>query len=132
MTTVGDRIRIIRGSKRMKANELAKLIGISNSAISNLESGKTKANLDLLKKIARVLDVPVAILASDAKEEDVIQSTGRVYSNIKNSNIDCPGCAESEEMILLIKDAIETKNLLITEYRERIKRLEKLVHDLGG
>ena len=58
--------------KRIEAglsqNQLSKMTNVSQSAINDIESGKTKApRIDTLIKIAEVLDVTVAELIGEKK-----------------------------------------------------------------
>lgn len=52
-------IASIRIHKGFSQNELARLVGLTGSAISQYESGKRKPNIDMLKKIAQVLNCTV-------------------------------------------------------------------------
>lgn len=49
----------LRCKKGISQNELAEKIGITGSAISQYESGKRKPNIEVLKKIAQVLNCTV-------------------------------------------------------------------------
>ncbi|MCL2337760.1 MAG: XRE family transcriptional regulator [Firmicutes bacterium] len=53
----GQRIKKIRATKRLSTNDLSKLTGISQSAISKLENGKRRADIETLEKIAAALNV---------------------------------------------------------------------------
>lgn len=52
-------IASIRIHKGFSQNELARLVGLTGSAISQYESGKRKPNIDTLKKIAQALNCTV-------------------------------------------------------------------------
>lgn len=57
-TTVGDRIRLSRESKGLELAPLAKAVGITVSALSQIETGVTKQpKPETLFKIADALDV---------------------------------------------------------------------------
>lgn len=51
--TDGDLIRSARLAAGLTQDELAKLIGVTRYFVSNLETGKRRANLTHLKAIAR-------------------------------------------------------------------------------
>lgn len=46
-----------RIDKGLKSNEMAKLLGLSKTAYSNLENGKRKPTIELAYKIQEVFDV---------------------------------------------------------------------------
>ena len=53
--------------------ELAKRIGLSRQALSNIETGKSVPSLKTVVKIAQVLDVPVATLLDYFKAEETAE-----------------------------------------------------------
>ncbi len=56
---LGRRLRALRRLKRLTQQELAEEIGISVSLLSSIERGSKYPRLELLKKISRVLNVPL-------------------------------------------------------------------------
>jgi transcriptional regulator with XRE-family HTH domain len=60
-------LREFRGYKQV---ELVAAVGITQGYLSDLETGKRKGPLELHKKIARVLGVPLDLLASIAVSEE--------------------------------------------------------------
>jgi transcriptional regulator with XRE-family HTH domain len=54
---LGRRLRALRRLKRLTQQELAVNIGISVSMLSSIERGGKYPRLELIKKIAKVLDV---------------------------------------------------------------------------
>jgi DNA-binding XRE family transcriptional regulator len=59
-------IRVLRGFRGMTQVELAAAVEIAQGYLSDLESGKRNGPLALHRKIARVLAVPLDLLASAA------------------------------------------------------------------
>lgn len=57
---IGMEIKVARTRAGLSQRELGKRLGISHAAVSDLETGKTKPDLDNLAVIAEVLDVPLA------------------------------------------------------------------------
>ena len=57
---VGETIREVRKSKRIRQKVLARMVGISPGALTNFEKGRRRISLDWLHKIAEALDTPVA------------------------------------------------------------------------
>ena len=64
---VGRRIRELRQSKRLLQEELARKAGLSASALSNFEQGRRRISLEWLRKISKVLNVPVSDLIPDSR-----------------------------------------------------------------
>lgn len=60
----GKIIKQLRKQKKLRQNELAKLAGISNTYLSDIEVGRTNPSLKTLISIARVLEVDINILIS--------------------------------------------------------------------
>ncbi len=61
-------VRVWREYRGLSAVDLAKACGVTAAAISQIESGKRKSSVGLLKKIARTLDVDLDTLT--ATEDD--------------------------------------------------------------
>lgn len=62
---VGQRIKIFRQKKKLSQDELGKLIGVGNSAVSAYELGKNSLTLSMLFKIAKILEIKVNDLFPD-------------------------------------------------------------------
>ncbi len=61
---VGRNIKNFRLMKKFTQNNLAKMVGVSPSYIANIERGKKVPSLELLEKIANILEVgPDTLLA---------------------------------------------------------------------
>lgn len=66
----GERMKQIRQNKGMTQNQLAVKANISRVAIGNYERGDRQPNIDITKKIADALGVPVADLAGWSAFDD--------------------------------------------------------------
>lgn len=94
METVGQRVRTRRLALGLEVRELAKAAGIKPSALSELESGRTKTSKSL-HRIATALGVPVEWLAGD----DAKPPVRRVYGPLDvGLLIDCIAELESQLM----------------------------------
>ena len=76
----------------MKAGELARALGISNSYLSEIETGKKKLTIDLLKRYSEVFDTsPSAILVFTEQyemkpkkiRETIIKKNIEIMNNIE-------------------------------------------------
>ena len=56
---MGLNLKIARLKKCLSQKELAKLAGISPAKVSKSENGKINLRIDTIKKISKVLDIPV-------------------------------------------------------------------------
>ena len=65
--SIGDRIRDARKERALSQVDLAKLVGVTQPAVANWESGVHDPRRLMLAKIADVLDVPADWLASGAR-----------------------------------------------------------------
>ncbi|WP_131097905.1 helix-turn-helix domain-containing protein [Streptomonospora litoralis] len=59
LDVVGPRLRALRRQRGSTLAEVAAKTGISESTLSRLESGRRRANLELLLPLARAYDVPL-------------------------------------------------------------------------
>ena|SRR5665213_2692424 len=66
---IGKTIRKLRKAAGMDQKQFASALELSNSLISLIETGQREPSLSQLKKISRVLGVPVSILVFDPDQE---------------------------------------------------------------
>lgn len=59
---IGNRIRQYREKKKLTQKQLADLIGVSNSRVSNWEKGINRPDADIIAGICRALDVSPSVL----------------------------------------------------------------------
>jgi transcriptional regulator with XRE-family HTH domain len=59
--TVGKNIKLFRINAGLKQKDLANTIGVKDSYLSTIESGKKEPSLTLLKKISSALGIPLSI-----------------------------------------------------------------------
>ena len=60
---IGITIKKLRIRKKIQQNKLAEASGISQTYLSQIESGSRSATIDTLEKICEVLDIPLSILS---------------------------------------------------------------------
>lgn len=94
---IGHRIHDLRKSKNYSQLEFAELIDISPSHLSSIELGKTRFGVDILVRMANVLQVPAdVILHTDLPEEEPLVA---VY--MAEICKELAGCSESDALRLL-------------------------------
>lgn len=59
---IGNRIRQYREKKKLTQKQLADMIGVSNSRVSNWEKGINRPDADIIADICRALDVSPSVL----------------------------------------------------------------------
>ena len=69
---VGQRIRELRKTRRVRQKTLAQMVGVSPGALTNFEKGRRRISLDWLQKISEALDTPMAYFLDDPKPQSKI------------------------------------------------------------
>ena len=100
--TVGQMIRHLRQSKRLSQAELAQLVHISPSYLSQLEGDKREPTIPLLRKMAAELGAPAALLfagalagdlkspAVDLLQQAITRLTEAVGANLRQQELSFP------------------------------------------
>jgi transcriptional regulator with XRE-family HTH domain len=65
---IGDRLAAVRGERDLTVSEVARRVGVSASAISQIERGHSRPSVATLFALARVLSVPVDAFFDDELE----------------------------------------------------------------
>jgi transcriptional regulator with XRE-family HTH domain len=73
MVSFGKKLRECREAKEFSQNELSKLIGVHHSIIGKYERDEVKPSIDVVKKMADVLDTTVGYLLGEAKNTSVLK-----------------------------------------------------------
>jgi DNA-binding XRE family transcriptional regulator len=88
-TAVGRKIRSARdrSTPRLSQDNLAKRLGISRASIVNIEAGRQHAPLDLLWKIAQILELELTMLIPQHAEllaiDNVVELNDRMRKQIE-------------------------------------------------
>ena len=85
---IGNRIRKYREELQLSQKEFAKLIGVSNSRVSNWEQGINRPDADLLADICRVLNVSPSILLDVHLTDDELSNQERKVIKAYRSKTD--------------------------------------------
>jgi transcriptional regulator with XRE-family HTH domain len=81
------RIEYLRGRRHLTQAELATKADVSQSTITQIESGKKDPSLSTLKKIAKALDVHIAVLfSSDTVHVFDMERLKARYDNVDKLN----------------------------------------------
>lgn len=68
---VGKNIKRFRNEKNMTQDQLAEKLSVTRQAVSNWENGKTQPDVEMLGKIAEVLEVTLENLIHDEPKKKV-------------------------------------------------------------
>ncbi len=82
ITMVGKNIKFFREKKDITQSELADKLCVTRQAVSNWENGKTEPDIEMLNKIASVLEISIEELIYGFKRETKIINTKNVTENI--------------------------------------------------
>lgn len=74
---IGSTIRLLRKKKKISQKELSELSNISQTYLSQLESGKRNPSIEILQSIGEVLEIPYQIIAFLSMDEDSIPMNKR-------------------------------------------------------
>lgn len=78
---IGVKINKLRREKKMSAEKLAELIGLSSApAIYSYESGRTKPSIDKIKEIADIFGVPITYFTES--ENITTSNTENPYKDV--------------------------------------------------
>lgn len=78
-----NRIKVLREHRAMTQKQLAAAAGTDPMYISQLETGRARGGLDVLRNIARVLSVDLDILIPPLKPTGISRESGKQPSSIK-------------------------------------------------
>lgn len=98
---IGSRIRKYRENKGLSQKDLADLIGVSNSRISNWEQGINRPNADIVADICKALNISPSELLDVQLSTDVLSEQER---KVINAYRDKPELQQAVNILLGISD----------------------------
>jgi transcriptional regulator with XRE-family HTH domain len=115
METFGKKLSELRKQKGLSQEQLATDLNISQSSVSNYESGTTKPDTDILQKIAEYFRVPITYFFSD--ENTIFYTNENNGGNIGNFNY--------STFNVLSEKLIELYEMRINDLKEEIRRMKE-------
>ncbi len=98
---IGIRIRKYRELRGLSQKELADLIGVSNSRVSNWEQGINRPNADIISDLCKALDVsPSELLDIQISTDNLNEQERKLVSAYRNR----PELQEAVNILLGIND----------------------------
>lgn len=110
---IGSKIRRLRNQRGFSQEYLADILNISQASLSNLESGKTLPDFNLIRSLCDIFEIEV---------NELFESKGDII--FQNNEID-KNIAHVEGNV-----TYEMSEKLIQQYEERISDLKDLVAEL--
>lgn len=80
MSRIGQEINKLRLQKGLSAKQLARTLGVAESFILDIESGKKIISDDMIGRVSKALDFelgPIGLFASEDRQEDKYSGTGK-------------------------------------------------------
>ena len=111
---VGENILYWRKIKGLKQETLAEKIGISVTALSNIENGVSKPNIERIEDIADALEIEVSQLLTNPQQlfafTNTAPSEGISYSTTNQQNTDKSLMERMMQVMEKMTDFFTTKN----------------------
>lgn len=73
MDSFGNRLRDCRKNKGLSQSELARILNTNHSVIGKYERDDVKPSIDVVKKLAEVLNTTVAFLLGEAESDQLFK-----------------------------------------------------------
>ena len=124
--TVSERLKKIRLENNISQDFLAKKLGFTQKAYSKIENNETKLNVDVLKRISEILNVPIESFFSKSQQTILNDFSNRTGGDniIYKNNL-------TEKMEELFKEIIKSKNEVIASKINEIETLRMVINKLG-
>ena len=82
--SIGERIKRYRKFRNLTRSQLAEKVGVAGNTIYRYETGEINITVDIIKRIARALNVPITKLLEESPEE--LPSTSQ---SSRSKELDC-------------------------------------------
>ena len=116
---LGTKIRNERGEKGFSQEFLAEKLNISQGTLSNIESNKSKPDIDLLRRISKILEIDVYDLIEENKLKQINKDSAVGYM-AENQKIEL-----SEKLIEQYEFRLKEKDEMISILQEQSKHLNE-------
>jgi len=111
MTNLSETLRDARLDARLTQVNLAKLVGVSRTAVANWESGAAKPSQENLIKLASVLNAPVLLRIENNNGSDGISDTDENSSLIPLTKMKYGGDPTVEEIMEVISEKLSESKI---------------------
>jgi transcriptional regulator with XRE-family HTH domain len=117
---IGERVAEFRRVRKLKVSELASLVGVSPSLISQIEHGQSRPSVTTLFSLGKALDVPVDAFFGNSGEPPLVQPEPHRYvvRREHRTTIDIEGGIQWERLTPLALDSVEFFELVYEPHAE--------------
>lgn len=124
MQTINERIAFVRDTKAMKQKDFAELIGIPRSSLSEIESGKRSASVDVI--------VGISTYFKEISVDWLLTGEGEMYrqSSINQGFESDNHTAKVVQMYEALNDVQQREILSALEEKKQLNHLMEAVHQL--
>ncbi len=112
---IGPKIRKLRNQYGFSQEYLASELSVSQATLSNIESGRTVPDIDLIKKICTVFNIDIY---------DLVTLEKRIYQENKDNTRNPIGYIEKNIINHFPEKLIEQYEIRIKDLQERIEELK--------
>lgn len=112
---IGPKIRKLRNQYGFSQEYLASELSVSQATLSNIESGRTVPDIDLIKKICTVFNIDIY---------DLVTLEKRIYQENKDNTRNPIGYIEKNIINHFPEKLIEQYEIRIKDLQDRIEELK--------
>lgn len=112
---IHEKIRYLRDKRKIRQEDMAERLGVSQSAYSRMETGEARLDAKLLPQIAEVLEVGIEELLAVQAVFNVSNNSGGAYANYGHI-----GHLVPEEFVEKLMDRYDAK------HEAQVKNLEAM------
>lgn len=99
---LGTKVRELRKSRQWTIAELSSRLGISESYLSQMESGRVDPSISLVRKLAAVFQVSIAVFFDTEYEKPIVTRLNeRTATSLQNGNVILSDIAPTSEPVIL-------------------------------
>lgn len=77
-SNLGNKVRLLRKQRKLRQDDLGKVLNLSRSQISNLESGKRNFNLQQLKKLCNYFKIDMSYFLMEETTDSCLNLLDKV------------------------------------------------------
>ena len=88
MNTIGNRIKMLRKTKKMNQEELSEVLGISTRTMSMMENDESDPSAKQISKLSSFFNVSISYLMTGEEEEKTISETEQEIIQLVRKDVD--------------------------------------------
>ncbi len=84
---LGEKIKLLRKRRNLKQDDLAKILNITKSQISNLEKGRRSLNLEQLNKLCIYFKIDISFFFEEEMNDECVSFLDKAKMIFENKEI---------------------------------------------